>query len=141
MLEQVLFARGVLVPTKPENVTEDTADAIRKALAEQDLWWVAAIFDAENGLHIQSGVSVDPEDLPNNMLLSSGPRHHARNFAGAMKTIVQTEGVANLELEGSLIVTIDTDEEIYVSSVTFKNSEVRFHEAKVNWKVESSWII
>lgn len=141
MLEQVLFARGALIPTKPENITEDTADAIRKALAEQDLWWVAAAFDAENGLQIQSGFSVDPEDRANNMLLSSGPRHHARNFANAMKNFLQAEGVAYLELEGSLIVTIDTDEEIYVSSVIFENSEVRFHEAKINWEVESSWVI
>lgn len=141
MLEQVLFARGVLVPMKPESVTEDTADAIRKALAEQNLWWVAPIFDAENGLQIQSGFSVDPEDLPNNTLLSSGPRLHARKFASAMKSLVQAEGVANLELAGSLIITIDTAEEIYVSSVTFENSEVRLHEAKINWQVESSWVI
>lgn len=141
MLEEVLFARGILTPIKPENVTGETADAVRKALSEQGLWWISASFDAERGIEIQSGFSVDSDDLPDGLSPDSAARHHAYTFAAAMKNFVQSEGLVNLELEGSLVVTVDIgNDDIYLSRVVFENSETLFHEAGQNWGIETPLI-
>lgn len=141
MLEDVLFARGVLTPTNPENVTAETADAVRNALSEQGLWWISANFDAESGLEVQSGFSVDSDNLPDGLSPDSAARHHAYTFATAMKNFVQSETVVSLELSGSLIVTVDIGEDdIYLSRVIFEDSEILFHEAGQNWGIETPLI-
>lgn len=138
MLEKVLFARGSLVATQTGEINAETENHVRRALNDQNLWWVSSGFVRESRIvETQSGISLESDDLFQEGTEYAEPQDRAKRFAAAMKRFSEAEGVAQLKIAGTLVITVDTEEDVYAARLIFRNSEVFFQEAELHWLIET----
>lgn len=138
MLEEVLSARGMLMATHPWEINSETENHVRRALNNQTLWWVTSGFVKGNRvIDTQSGIALSSDDLFPEGTETAEPAERAKRFVEAMKRVSESEGVAELKLAGTLVITVDADDDVYVARLTFKNSEIFFQEAGLHWLIET----
>lgn len=137
MLAKMMSVRGVLSPIQPSNVNDETAETIRKACGEQGLWWVLYEELGENGtLEIHAGISAEKDNFPPNTASYDKAWHPMWGFIEAIEKIIETDGIDELGLEGSFMVTVDTDGDPLIVKVIVRDEEVIYQEATLTWDSE-----
>lgn len=138
MLDKVLSARGTLIATRPWEINRETENYVRRALNDQTLWWVSPGYAKANKIiETQSGISLESDDLFPEGTEYAEPQDRVRRFAAAMKRVTEAEGVAELKIAGTLVITVDTEDDVYVARLIFKNSEMFIQEAESHWLIET----
>jgi hypothetical protein len=137
MLAKMLNVRGVLTPIQPSNINEETADTIRKACGEQGLWWVLSEDLGANGtMEILAGISSEKDNFPPEATPYDKAWHLMWGFIEAVEKIIETEGIEELGLEGSFLLTVDTDDDPFIVRVIVRDEEVSYQEATLTWDSE-----
>lgn len=137
MLAKMMSVRGVLSPIQPSNVNNETAENIRKACGEQGLWWAVSEELGENGtLEIHAGISSEKDNFPPDTTSYDQAWHPMWGFIEAIEKIIETDGIDELGLEGSFMVTVDTDGDPLIVKVIVRDEEVIYQEANLTWDSE-----
>lgn len=122
---------------EPSNVNEETAANIRKAFGEQGLWWAASEDLGANGtLEIHASISTEKDNFPPDATSYDKAWHQMWGFIEAIETIIETDGIDELGLEGSFMATIDTDNDPLIVKVIVRDEEIIYQEASLTWDSE-----
>lgn len=125
MPRKMQHVKGTLVPTNREAVNETTAKNIRAAVHDLRLWRIMHEEQGEGGIvEIDSSIATDE---PHNDIL---------RFVNRLNSLITTEGVAELGLQGHLMATADTSDEPVVMRITVKNNQIFYQDAHITWSVE-----
>ena len=114
---------GSLIPTNSEAVTEKTRRKLLMAVREQGL----------SGL-VQSGGFAQGAIEINSCTVASGGLNVVFGFIGALDRVILTEGVAELGLEGSIMLSVDkADAGPIMFRVTVRDGEISYQQASYVW--------
>lgn len=137
---KMLNVRGKLAPLQPSHVNAQTAETIRKACGEQGLWWALSEESGSNGtLEIHSGISSEKDNFPPEATSYDKAWHFMWGFIEAIEKIIETDGIDELGLEGSFMVTVDTDADPLIVKVIVRDEEVIYQEANLTWDSEQRY--
>jgi hypothetical protein len=137
MLAKMMEVKGTLTPIQPSNVNDSTPQTIRKVCGEQGLWWVLSEDSGANGtLEIQAGISAEKDNFPPDATSYDKAWHFMWGFIEAIEALIETDGLDELGLEGSFMVTVDTDDNPLIVKVTVRDEEIFYQEATLTWESE-----
>jgi hypothetical protein len=137
MITKMMNARGVLKPANPDTVEEDSAEKIRAALGSNGFWWLMHETMGESGIiDLHAGIDAEGDHFPDSFTESEKAWLMCGAFIAALKRVIQTAGVEELGLEGSLMITVDSDESPLVVRVTVKDNKLFYKKATLTWDEE-----
>lgn len=114
--------KGILVPSNPEAVTEKTRRNLLVAVREGGL----------SGL-VQSGAFNQGSLEINSCTVTAGGHYAVFNFIGDLDKVILTEGVAELGLEGTFMLSVDTNADPILFRITVRNGEISYQQADFVW--------
>lgn len=114
--------KGTLVPSNPEAVTEKTRRNLLVAVRDQGI----------SGF-VQSGAFNQGSIEINSCTVTAGGHYAVFNFIGDLDKVILTEGVAELGLEGTLMLSVDTDADPIVFRLTVRDGEISYQQANYVW--------
>lgn len=114
--------KGTLVPTNPEAVTEKTRRNLLIAVRDHGLsGFVQSEAFNQGSIDIYSST------------VTAGGHYTVFNFIGALDKVILTEGVAELGLEGTLMLSVDTDADPILFRITVRDGEISYQQASFVW--------
>jgi hypothetical protein len=124
-LDTKVRIQGTLSPSSKETVKSNTHNKVADALKANGL----KSFTTEK--HWAQGIIAFNEQT-----FSFGGRHVALGIVNAMRDFIKAEGVAGLQLEGKLMVMVDTCTGPVVVRVTIEDSKLRYQQSVLTWEPE-----
>lgn len=120
---KTLHVRGTLSPASPEATDTETHAAIKEAVHQNGLRWVL-----EEGNHWGLGII-----NINSCTETSGGTLAALGFMDRLTRLINTESISKLGLQGSLMITADSEWAPVVFNVKVKDREVSYMQARLSW--------
>lgn len=124
MLNRVVTIKGVLTPNHLDGVIEPIS-VLRISFGNHGLCKTL------EGIKVGKNTVIE---IDSSISTSSG-RQVAARFVAQLNRFITSETVA-LELQGSIMITVETDEDPLTIRVTVRDSKVTYQEARLIWNKE-----
>lgn len=124
--KKLMRVQGILHPTNPVAVNENTRSEILDAIYQNGL----LLWSKDEGLWAHGIIDI------NSCLPASGGQKGAMDFLSKIKNLVNTERVAPLGLSGVFVITVDADAEPVNFRATVEGGKVRYQQATLIWENE-----
>lgn len=127
MLSSAMHVRGVLTPSNPEAASDCTKSRIRTEFRVHNLHWVLQSTLGNDGI-IEMDSFIDTHEV----------RHSAMYFIHRLRSLILAEDIAELRLEGNLMITgykWETNEPVILQAI-IRNGNIAYQDGHVQWEEE-----
>jgi hypothetical protein len=126
--------KGTLTPTKSTAVTENIADIILMAFTRHELLWAVSEDIGINGIiQVNDSLTTKDGNFPTSATVKDKAWHRVWGVIERLEDILETEGVKELAMNGSVLVTVENDTEPLLVLLTVEKGIIYYQEATLTW--------